>query len=78
MDGNSGPDLDRMRHTCSHVLAAAVAKLYPGAKFGVGPATDTGFYYDIETPTPLTTEDLPKIEAEMRKIRERKLPLARR
>jgi threonyl-tRNA synthetase len=73
-----GPDLDRMRHSCSHVLAAAVLKLHPDAKLGVGPATDSGFYYDIETPVPLTTEDLPKIEAEMRKIRERKVPFARR
>jgi len=56
---NPGPDLDRMRHSCSHVLAAAVLKLYPDAKLGVGPATDSGFYYDIETPVPLTTEDLP-------------------
>ena len=77
MDAKPAPDLDRMRHSCSHVLAAAVLKLFPDAKLGVGPATDTGFYYDIETAVPLTTEDLPKIEAEMRKIRERKLPLVR-
>jgi threonyl-tRNA synthetase len=80
MDGSKGKpevDLERMRHSCAHVLAAAVTKLYPQAKLGVGPAIADGFYYDIHTPTPLTSEDLPAIEAEMRRIRERKLPFVR-
>jgi threonyl-tRNA synthetase len=55
----NGVDLERMRHSCAHVLAAAVVKLHPQAKLGVGPAIADGFYYDIHTPTPLTTEDLP-------------------
>ena len=41
-------DVEKMRHTFSHVLAAAVRQLYPGAKFGVGPAIENGFYYDID------------------------------
>jgi threonyl-tRNA synthetase len=80
MDGSKGKpevDLERMRHSCAHVLAAAVTKLYPQAKLGVGPAIADGFYYDIHTSTPLTSEDLPAIEAEMRRIRERKLPFVR-
>ncbi len=75
--GMNGVDLERMRHSAAHVLAAAVVKLHPQAKLGVGPAIADGFYYDIHTPTPLTTEDLPAIEAEMRRIRERKLPFVR-
>jgi threonyl-tRNA synthetase len=57
-----------MRHSCAHVLAAAVERLYPGAKFGVGPVVDNGFYYDIALPASLSEEDLGKIEAEMRAI----------
>lgn len=55
------------RHTCSHVLAEAVLKLYPEAKLAIGPSIDTGFYYDFDMP-PLTREDLDKIEKEMKKI----------
>ncbi len=57
-----------MRHTAAHVLAAAVTKMYPGAKFGVGPVIENGFYYDILFPEPISETVLPKIEKEMRKI----------
>nr|WP_072514434.1 threonine--tRNA ligase [Ndongobacter massiliensis] len=56
------------RHSASHLMAQAVQRLYPGAKFAIGPAIKDGFYYDIEFPEPLVEEDLPKIEAEMKKI----------
>ena len=56
------------RHTASHVLAQAVKRLFPEAKFAIGPATDTGFYYDFDVATPFTADDLVKIEAEMKKI----------
>jgi threonyl-tRNA synthetase len=69
--------LARMRHSCAHVMAAAVRSLYPGTKFGVGPAIANGFFYDVLTPTPLTEADLPKIEAEMARIVRKNLPLAR-
>ncbi|MEA3248882.1 MAG: threonine--tRNA ligase [Patescibacteria group bacterium] len=59
------------RHSAAHVLAAAVMELYPEAKLGIGPAIDNGFYYDIQTTTPITTTDLPKIEKRMRKIMQR-------
>lgn len=56
------------RHTASHILAQAVKRLYPAAKFAIGPAIDNGFYYDFDVEKPFTPEDLESIEAEMRKI----------
>ncbi len=56
-----------MRHSTAHVMAQAVQHLFPGAKFAFGPDTEDGFYYDIELPRPISAEDLPAIEAEMRK-----------
>ena len=55
-------------HTASHVLAQAVKRLYPNAKFAIGPAIDNGFYYDFDVEKPFTTEDLGKIETEMKAI----------
>ena len=65
------------RHTASHVLAAAVVKLFPNVKFAIGPATDNGFYYDFDVENSFTNEDLLKIEAEMKKIVKENLPLER-
>ena len=64
-------------HTASHVLAQAVQHLFPGVKFAIGPAIDGGFYYDFDVEKPFTTEDLEKIEAEMKKIAKEALPLER-
>ncbi len=64
-----------MRHSASHVLAHAVLKLYPDARLGIGPAIDDGFYYDFEFQTPITEDDLPGIEKEMKKIVKKDLPL---
>ncbi|MEI3030852.1 MAG: threonine--tRNA ligase [Ruminococcus sp.] len=55
-------------HTASHVLAQAVKRLYPNAKLAIGPAIDSGFYYDFDVEKPFTAEELRKIEAEMKKI----------
>ena len=55
-------------HTTSHILAEAVKNLYPGVKFAIGPATDTGFYYDFDFQENFTNDDLSKVEAEMKKI----------
>lgn len=72
-------DLESMRHTLSHVLAAAVKKLYKDAKFGIGPAIDDGFYYDIDFgKTKISDTDLAKIEKEMHKIVAQNLPMVRR
>lgn len=72
-------DLEKMRHTLSHVLAAAVRELYPNAKFGIGPAIDNGFYYDIDFgKTKITDADLKKIEKKMRELIARKLKMTKR
>ena len=60
--------LEHTRHTLAHLLAAAVSKLYPDAKRTIGPAIDTGFYYDFEFSKPISDEDLPAIEVEMKKL----------
>ena len=60
--------LETLRHSCAHVMADAVKRLFPQAKVTIGPAIDTGFYYDFDVPRPFTDEDLPRIEAEMAKI----------
>ena len=58
----------RIRHSASHIMADAVLSFFPEAKLTLGPPTDTGFYYDIDLPRPLTPEDLERIEAKMREI----------
>ncbi len=63
------------RHTTSHIMAQAIKRLYPDVKLAIGPSIDEGFYYDIDSDQPITTEDLPKIEAEMKKIVKENLAL---
>ena len=63
--------IDVVRHSTAHLLAAALTDLYPGIKLGVGPVIENGFFYDVQTPQPITANDLPKIEKRMRKIAER-------
>ena len=60
--------LDVLNHSCAHLLAHAMKRLYPGTLFGVGPAIEEGFYYDFKVSQPVQLEDLPKIEEEMKKI----------
>jgi len=67
-----------LRHTTSHVMAHAVARLFPGVKLAIGPAIDDGFYYDFDLPDGISEEALPRIEAEMARIVEEDLPLVRR
>lgn len=61
-------ELDRMRHSAAHVMAAAVCRLFPDAQLDIGPSTDDGFYYDFDLTHRLSPEDFPRIEEEMRKI----------
>lgn len=61
-------DLHALRHSCAHLLAAAVLQLHPTAKLTIGPSTDDGFYYDIDFDTPLSDEELPKIEKLMHNL----------
>ena len=63
------------RHTTSHIMAEAIKRLYPDTKLAIGPSIEDGFYYDIDRETPLVTEDLEKIEAEMKKIVKEDLPI---
>ncbi len=60
--------IDVLNHSCAHLLAQAIKRLYPNACFGVGPAIEEGFYYDFKIDSSITLEDLPKIESEMKKI----------
>ena len=64
-------------HTTAHIMAQAIGRLYPGAKFAIGPAIENGFYYDVDLEQTLTPDDLVKIEAEMKKIIKEDLPLER-
>lgn len=75
---DENPQLFKMRHSAAHLMAAAIQQLWPEAKFGVGPPTRNGFYYDIDLPQSLSAEDFPRIEEKMRELRKAKLPYVRR
>jgi threonyl-tRNA synthetase len=66
--GEQKVDVEAMRHSCSHVLAQAVLQMFPEAKLAIGPAIETGFYYDFDLPRTLIPEDLPLIEKKMKQI----------
>lgn len=70
-------ELQTLRHSASHVLAQAVKRLYPDAKLAIGPAIDTGFYYDFDTEHTFTREDLDALEKEMKKIAKENLKIER-
>ena len=65
-------------HTSSHLLAEALQELYPGIKFGIGPSIENGFYYDVDSPTPITEGDLVKIEKKMEELARTKEDVVRR
>ncbi|MFC2022235.1 threonine--tRNA ligase [Chloroflexota bacterium] len=69
--------LEVMRHSAAHVMAEAVQSIFPGAKFGIGPAIESGFYYDFDLPRSLTPEDLPVIEAKMGEVIASNVPFVR-
>ncbi|MGD0413592.1 MAG: threonine--tRNA ligase, partial [Verrucomicrobiota bacterium] len=60
-------DLERIRHSCAHVMATAILRLWPDAQFAAGPPVENGFYYDVELSHRITPEDFGSIEAEMKK-----------
>lgn len=71
-------ELRTMRHSCSHVLAQAVKRLYPNTKLAIGPAIDNGFYYDFDCEgKPFTSDDFEALEAEMKKIIKENLKIER-
>src|SRR5437764_3839572 len=61
-------ELERIRHSCAHVMATAIAKLWPDAQFAAGPPVENGFYYDVDLEHRISPEDFPKIEEEMKKV----------
>jgi threonyl-tRNA synthetase len=75
---NKDGNLEKIRHSASHVMAEAVLSIFPDAKFGIGPAIEDGFYYDFDLPRALTPEDLPVIEEKMREIVQADLPFSHR
>lgn len=60
-------ELERLRHSCAHVLATAILRLWPEAQFAAGPPVENGFYYDVDLPHRISPEDFPRIEEEMKK-----------
>src|SRR5882724_8946868 len=60
-------ELERIRHSCAHVMATAILRLWPDAQFAAGPPVENGFYYDVELGHRISPEDFEKIEAEMKK-----------
>ncbi|MBA2748869.1 MAG: threonine--tRNA ligase, partial [Tatlockia sp.] len=74
---SESPQLQKIRHTASHVMAMAVQKLFPQAQVTIGPSIENGFYYDFDNPESFTEKDLKAIQKEMVKIINRKLPVIR-
>ncbi len=70
--------IETIRHSLAHILAAAVQELYPGTKFGIGPAIENGFYYDFEFKRSLAPRDLPKIEKKMRELIKKNLKFVKK
>lgn len=67
-------DLDTMRHSAAHLMAAAIMELWPETKLGVGPTTENGFYYDFELPVKISDADFPKIEEKMEELKKKHIP----
>jgi threonyl-tRNA synthetase len=65
---NKMTELERIRHSCAHIMATAIAKLWPDAQFAAGPPVENGYYYDVDLQHRITPEDFPAIEAEMKKV----------
>ena len=73
----TGEGLEILRHSTGHIMAAAVERLYEGARFGIGPAIENGFYYDFDLPVKISSEDLERIEEEMGRIVSEEVPFER-
>jgi len=70
-------DLERLRHSCAHVLATAISRIWPDAQFAAGPPVDGGFYYDVDLKHRISPDDFEKIEAEMKKVVKENSPFER-
>ncbi len=76
--GHENDVVEKMRHSCAHVMAGAVCELFPGTKVTIGPCIDDGFYYDFDSPHVFSPEDLEKIASKMKEVIGRKLPFVRK
>ncbi|MBI4224049.1 MAG: threonine--tRNA ligase, partial [Deltaproteobacteria bacterium] len=76
--GHENDPVERMRHSCAHVMADAVQKLFPEAKITIGPVIEDGFYYDFDFPRGFTHDDLKKIEKKMAEIIKKDHPFERK
>ncbi|MGN0836444.1 MAG: threonine--tRNA ligase [Akkermansia sp.] len=74
---NQASDLERLRHSCAHVLATALCRLWPETQLAAGPAVENGFYYDVELDHNISTADFERIEAEMKKVVKENAPFER-
>lgn len=74
---NQMSDLERLRHSCAHVLATAVSRIWPDAQFAAGPPVEGGFYYDLELEHRISPDDFEKIEAEMKNVVKENAPFER-
>ncbi len=77
LEAQDSQKLALIRHTCAHIMAMAVQKLYPGTKVAIGPVTETGFFYDFDSPVTFTRDNFAKITKEMRRIIKANLPIVR-
>ena len=77
LKGEDADAVDIQRHSASHVMAQAIVRLFPGAKYAIGPTIENGFYYDLQLPEPIAEADLARIEKEMAKIVSQNLPVER-
>lgn len=73
----SESNIEILRHSTAHLLAAAVKKLYPNTKLGIGPVIENGFYYDFDLEKPISSDDFPNLESEMKKLINQKIPFER-
>ncbi|MFA6908490.1 MAG: threonine--tRNA ligase [Patescibacteria group bacterium] len=74
----SNDQIHKIRHSASHMMAAAVSQMFPDVKLGIGPVIENGFYYDFELPRSLTDEDIKRIESKMKKLISRNIPFIRK
>ena len=77
LKGDDPDAVDVLRHTASHIMAQAILRLFPGAKYAIGPTIENGFYYDFQLPEPIAEADLARIEKEMARIVSQNLPVTR-
>jgi len=75
---HTAEDLEMLRHSTSHLMAQAVRELFPGVKVAIGPSIENGFYYDFDYEPGFTEEDLPKIEAKMKELVKKDIPIEKR